>query len=258
MKANFDIETYRSKFSGGFARTFHFYVNFSFPSWVNAAIAGAQGALSSEGMENLMKDGFDSGNIKSLIDMGTAAQKAGTSVAIDATALGRDTKDFPYYVKSTSLPSTNIEEISTHWQGQAYKIAGVQNYEDWSVSLNVDVDAMVLKRFGDWQRMIRNPQTNVISRPATYTADQEVHLLGPNGETVCMYTLYGAWPRTVGAVTLDYSDTSIASVEVTFAYQYHMIFEKEQGSLRKFAKQYVWGGIGGQAYKVTAAGAELI
>lgn len=242
MKAAFDIETYKSKFLGG-ARSFLFYVSFTFPGFTNALIATSQGALGGEGLQNIMNTG---GSLETYQKLGEDTMQAGVPVAVDAIALGRDTKDFSYYVKSTSLPAASLEEIVTHWQGQAYKIAGIPTYDDWTVTLNVDIGAMVLKRFGDWQRMIRNPLTNVSGRPVTYTSDQDIHLLGPNGETVCMYKLYGAWPKSMGAVTLDYSDTSIASVEITFAYQYHVIHEKEPGALLEFAKKFAWGGIGGQ------------
>ena len=244
MGFGFDIETYKSKFSGG-ARSFLFYVNFTFPGFSNSVIAANQGALGSEGMQNIMNTG---GDLQSFQQAGESAYRAGVPTAIDATNLSVDTTDFPYYVKSTSLPMAGIEEIATHWCGQTYKIAGIPTYDDWTVTLNVDTTAMVLKRFGDWHKMIRNPLTNVIGRPVTYTADQEVHLLAPNGDTVCMYKLYGAWPKTIGTVALDYSDTSIAAVDITFTYQYHVIHEKKPGALQEFAKKYAWGGIGGQIY----------
>jgi hypothetical protein len=46
-------------------------------------------------------------------------------------------------------------------------------------------------------------------------------------------------------VSLDYSDTGVASIEITFSYQYHVVYETEPGSLASFVKKAAWGIIGG-------------
>lgn len=226
MKAPIDIQSYKTQFLGG-ARQYLFWTQVNFPSWSNVLQAGLQKGLSkTDSLEGLMEGGKQAA--------GQAVQGAVSSLA-DTAFLTKDQSSWPYLVKSTSLPQSDIEEISTYWIGQAYKMAARRNTGDWTVTFVVDNDGKILKRFWDWQNIIHNPEANIYGRPVTYMADQEIHLLGyDTGSTICVYKLFGAWPKTIGQVQLDYGTNDVASFDVTFSYQYHIVTETEQGALAGF------------------------
>ena len=228
MKIPIDIETYKSNFLGGNARSYLFYVNFNFPNFGNAL---------KEGLSAGFAAGFPTNEnmVKSAAKVGALAGGAGLA---DTAFISQDTSDFSNYVKSTTLPISDIEGLSSFWCGQEYKMAGLQKFEDWTVTLNVDNNANVLKKFWDWQKIIHEPQSNNYGTPTLYMADQEIHLLGmETGETICVYKLYGAWPRSIGQVSLDYGNNEFANVDITFTYQYHTIREVEEGALMNFVKR---------------------
>jgi hypothetical protein len=44
-----------------------------------------------------------------------------------------------------------------------------------------------------------------------------------NGDKLLNVKLINAWPKSIGAITLDYSATDIAQFDVTFSYNQHVI-----------------------------------
>ena len=137
---------------------------------------------------------------------------------------GLDGDKVTYLVKSTTLPENTLEEILTNWQGADYKMAGKYTYADFTITFNVDKDAKILKLFHSWQDLIHNPVTNVHSVPSIYMVDQQrLQLLDNDGNAAVTYILHHTWPKSIGPVTLDYATNEIATVEITFTYQYHTI-----------------------------------
>jgi len=134
-----------------------------------------------------------------------------------------DTNRAVYLVRSTSLPATTLEEVLVPWQGYDYKLAGKYTFEDWTVTFNCDAEADIHKWYLAWMRLIHDPTSNVHASPSTYMVDQQVELLGRDGEPVLKYKIVQAWPSSVAAMELAYDSTDVAQFEVTFKYMYHVI-----------------------------------
>ena len=139
------------------------------------------------------------------------------------TSISADSELATYLVRSTSLPDVTNDEIITNWQGFDYKIAGKLTFADWSVQFNVDINAKIEQMFHNWAALIHDPTTNIYSLPTNYMVDQQIELLGLDGNPVTKYKLYGAWPKMVGNSTLDYSANDTLQFEVTFTYVYHVM-----------------------------------
>lgn len=134
---------------------------------------------------------------------------------------GADTELATYLVRSTTLPETVTEEIMVNWQGFDFKFPGKYTYSDWTVTFNTDLEAKVLKMFNSWANVIHDPTTNFYKNPVKCMEDQHIDLLGLEGEPITRYTLTGAWPKSVGTATLDYSSNDVVQFDVTFTYIYH-------------------------------------
>jgi hypothetical protein len=130
--------------------------------------------------------------------------------------------DIHYYVRTSSLPESTYEDVSIPYPGYAFKMAGNRTYNDWTVSLNIDKKNDILKTFQAWHNYIYDPQTHEYAAPMNYMLDQTLQLLGPDLEPTSEYTLYRAWPKSIGNVQMDYSSTELTTVDITFAYQYYI------------------------------------
>ena len=139
------------------------------------------------------------------------------------------TEEMQYLVRATSLPETTSEEVLVNWQGYDFKMAGKYTFTDFTCTFNVDMDSRIIHSFDKWMNHIHNVTTNEYKAPKEYMADQYLSLLGYTGNVISEYKLFSAWPKTVGAVTLDYATSDVAQFDVTFSYQYHTITNSQTG-----------------------------
>ena len=132
--------------------------------------------------------------------------------------------DNVYLVKSSSLPVGTINPIETDWQGNKYKLAGTQEYTDFTVTFNVDTKDKIRQEFVGWQKFVHDTETNMHGDPDKYMNNITVtHISHMTNESIMEYELVRAWPTSVGELALDYSSQDVATFDVTFAYQYHIV-----------------------------------
>ena len=129
-----------------------------------------------------------------------------------------------FLVRSTSLPASQIDQIPIAYQGLTYKIGSTHTFADWSCTYNIDGNSDIRHFFLQWASLIHNPITNRHCSPSRYFGKVFLSHVNGHGQTIQEYKLIGAWPSTVGEVSLDYSEKgNVASFQVTFQYQWHEI-----------------------------------
>ncbi len=134
-----------------------------------------------------------------------------------------------YLVKSSTLPTGTITPVEASWQGNKYKLAGTQEFTDFTVSFNINPDVDNIRtRFMTWQAAIHDVKTNKHGTAGItngYMSDIEVRHMDHREEdkALATYKLIGAWPSNVGEVQLTYDSTELATFDVSFTYQYHTI-----------------------------------
>lgn len=217
-KKKIDIDTYKAKFLGQNARAYLFLCSVQFPGMQNAIKSGV-----SKGMSSL-----DLGSVGSVASSISQGLVAGASTAITSGLTSMGTEDFKYFVRSTTLPESSVEETSTFFCGNQYKQSSVRRTQDWSVTFLVNSDASIIRKFWDWHLILHNPETGVYGKPQDYMTDQKIQLLGIDGSAICTYKLFNAWPKTIGAVDLDYATNEFATIDITFSYQYHTVSQSDE------------------------------
>ena len=140
-----------------------------------------------------------------------------------SSVLSGDVNSISYLVKTSTLPVTTIEEITTTWQGFDYKQAGKRTYSTWDITYRVDKASVIRLAYESWLSLIHDPETNIYSAPSSYMVEQSIELLNDSGDVTCTYDLIGAWPSNMSEIALDYEGTDIAEFTVTYTYQYHTV-----------------------------------
>ena len=134
--------------------------------------------------------------------------------------------DNSYLVKTASMPATEQEEILTSWQGNSYKLAATPTYADFTINFQQDMESELRTKFLKWMTYNHNMDTNVHgtvdNSSGNYFSDIVMKQLDVKGKEFNRCTLYGAWPKSVGEISLDYSAKEIAVFDVSFTYQYHI------------------------------------
>jgi len=158
-------------------------------------------------------------------------------------------RDVPYLVKSTSFPESNIETLTHYYQGAEYKAAGSRRFSDWTITVNCDPDSNIRVACDMWMSMahtiaglgrgiplsIPGIDLDIPSSAQLYGSgggetgmdgyytDLAFSMMEQDGGYSATVILVDAWPKSIGPISLDYSSQDIASFDITFAYQYHMI-----------------------------------
>jgi len=135
---------------------------------------------------------------------------------------GADAIKNSYLCKAASIPSSNMGEVQVPFMGRKVKVAGDKEFDDWSVTMINDTDFSARGAFEAWVNLINEHVSNKgKENPGDYYQDLKVEQLNRQGETIYTYNLRGAWPKTVGEITLGYEETdTVEEFEVTFAMNY--------------------------------------
>ncbi len=136
-------------------------------------------------------------------------------------------EDAVYLVKTAQIASTALEEVTLNWQGFDWKFPGKHTYTDVVITFNVDLKAKIRQTFENWSNLCHDPVTNFYNVHTVYMVDQRVQLLDYDGNPSVTYTLFNAWPMTLGPIELDYAGTEVAMFDVTFSYTHHLIEENQ-------------------------------
>ena len=136
--------------------------------------------------------------------------------------VGGEIEDLAFLCRSTTIPAMNIGVVNVPFRGRQIKIAGDRTFDEWSVTVLNDTNFKLRNAFERWQNGINNMSDNEgLTNPADYQVDAFVDQLDRNGATIKSYTLRGAHPVTIAAISLGYgTNNAIEEFDVTFNYQY--------------------------------------
>jgi len=206
-----DIESYKTRFTGG-ARQYLFFV--------------------------FLDMGAPVTNIKSGSQTLEAFKEMASSV-LSTFGFGASKDFYPYLVKSTNLPDSTIEEKVIPLQGFNYKIPGDRVFSDWTVTFNIDDKGELLDKLHIWQNSMISIDGGSPFYKGLNSRKQMVFLVDYQGNSFAKYEIFGAWPKSIGQVSMDYTANGIATVDVIFSYLYFKYSKDVPSGLQNLVKQGV-------------------
>ena len=136
--------------------------------------------------------------------------------------VGGEIEDLAFLCRSTKIPAMNVGVVEVPFRGRKIYIGGDRTFDEWSIQVLNDTNFKLRNAFERWQNGINNMSDNEgLTNPADYQVDAFVDQLDRNGATIKSYTLRGAHPVTIAAISLGYgTNNAIEEFDVTFNYQY--------------------------------------
>ena len=128
------------------------------------------------------------------------------------------------YVTTATLPARAIQTFDQPFMGLNFHIPGTASYpgsEGYGLNFRSDSEASLRRVFEDWSNSIFDDETS--SGDFKIHADSTVTLalLDQDHNTTQLYTLYGVFPVSVGAMEFDVTQgTTAVNFQATLAYQY--------------------------------------
>ena len=135
--------------------------------------------------------------------------------------VGGEIEIMSFLCSGAELPASTVSNVTIDFRGRAINFAGEREYAAMGLTIINDTDFKLRNAFERWQNGINNHTDNEgLTNPADYQVDLFVDQLDRNGSTIKSYTIRGAYPTAVAAITLSYDTDSIEEFTVTMAYQY--------------------------------------
>jgi len=130
--------------------------------------------------------------------------------------------------RSADLPAYTLGSVPIAFQGVNIKLGGTPEFPDWTVSFLCDEAHELRRLFFKWQTIAYDIGTGLLGHSNTYKSDQVgVAQLARNGERVAQYGLVGAWPKSVGQITVGHDQQGdVEKFEVIFSYDYFIMVDQ--------------------------------
>ena len=123
------------------------------------------------------------------------------------------------------LPGTNFNTADIRTFGETRKTPYERLYEDINMSFYVDTDMRVKELFDDWMTWIQDPTTRNFEYYDDYTCDIIIEVQDLKNQSRYGIKLFEAYPKSIGAIQLDYAAKDVMKMSVNFAYKYYLIGE---------------------------------
>ena len=137
-------------------------------------------------------------------------------------SVGGETSDLAFLCSAASLPGQTLTPVAVPFRGRVLNLAGDRTFSPFTISVINNTDFKLYSAFERWFNGMNNMTDNEgLTNPVDYQVDMFVDHLDRNGATLKSYTLRGAFPTTLGDITLSYSTNSeIETFDCTLTYQY--------------------------------------
>ena len=130
------------------------------------------------------------------------------------------TKKALMYCDQVQLPGTNFSTAQNRTFGEFRETPYEKLYEHINLSFYVDRDMLIKDMFDQWQNSIYNPQTRVFNYYNNYITDMTIEVQDNKDAPHYYVTLHECYPKSVGAVQLDYASKDVMKLSVSIAYKW--------------------------------------
>ena len=142
---------------------------------------------------------------------------------------GSDARLIQLYCEQAALPGMAYASTPVRSFGENREIVYERNFEPIALTFYVDRKMSVLSFFNDWMDSIVNPITRESSYYDDYTTQMNITMQDVADNDTYEVEFREVYPKSVGAIQLDYNSKDVAKLTVTFNYKYHINKRKDAG-----------------------------
>jgi hypothetical protein len=136
---------------------------------------------------------------------------------------GDRARDILLLCDQVQLPGTNFNTSDMRTYGETRKAPYERLYEDVNMSFYVDTSMTVKKFFDDWMDSIQSPKTRNFNYYNDYTCDITIEVQDLKNKSRYGIKLFEAFPKSIGAIQMDYAGKDVMKLSVNFAYKYYVV-----------------------------------
>lgn len=189
------ISDFVGQISNGLARSNRFIVNLTPPSVMTNALRGQGESTSSyTGFQEVtnVNSASSYGKLQNILLLCDSAQLPGVSLTTAQIRTFGEIREIPYEI----------------------------DYEPITLTFFVDAEMNVKKMFDLWMMSTQFKETRKFSYYDSYTTTMTIYVQDMEENNRYIVELYEAYPKTVSAVQVDYSNKDVMKLSVTMMYKY--------------------------------------
>jgi hypothetical protein len=123
------------------------------------------------------------------------------------------------FCDGAQLPGMSYGTIQNRTFGEFRETPYEKLYDTVTLSFFVDKDMAVKGMFDDWMSFIQHPQSRKFRYYDEYTCDMTILVMSKDGHVTYRCKLFEAYPKSIGAVQMDYAAKDIMKLSVTMQYR---------------------------------------
>lgn len=124
------------------------------------------------------------------------------------------------FCEKASLPGVNFATTQNRTFGELREIPYEKLFDTCQLTFHVDRHMTVKKMFDDWMMFIQNPINRSFQWYRNYITDLRIQVQDLEDKTTYEVSMYEAYPKAVGSVSLDAEGKDTMRLDVTFQYKY--------------------------------------
>lgn len=122
------------------------------------------------------------------------------------------------FCENAQLPGTQILSTPARTFGEIREVPYELQYDPVNLSLYVDNNWMVKKFFDEWRLKVFNYRNRTSGYYKDYVRNVKIYCYNKDNQQTYGVELYEAFPKTIGAINLDYGNKEIPRLAVTLQY----------------------------------------
>lgn len=126
------------------------------------------------------------------------------------------------YCEQASLPGITIASQPTRTYGEQREVVYDRTFDTINLNFIVDRQYKVKEYFDLWIEKIIDPTTRLVGFYSEYAQNMKITALDIKDDGMYETEIFEAYPKTIGAISLDNNSKDIARLQVTFSYKYHV------------------------------------
>lgn len=150
------------------------------------------------------------------------------------------------YCQNVSLPGLNFASNPVTTYGEQREVIYNRQFEPLNMEFLGDNPMRIKKFFDQWQQLIIDPVTRLVSYYQDYIGTVEISQIDVSDEERATYKvrLFEAFPKTVSPMNYTASSKDVSKVQVSFEYKYWTPVETgtDSGAVDVVTDNYLYNG----------------
>lgn len=126
------------------------------------------------------------------------------------------------YCEQAVLPSISFASQPTRSYGEQREVVYDRNFETLNLTFIVDRQFKVKEYFDAWADMIIDPTTRLSGYYEQYARTIKITTQDTKDNNTYETEIFEAYPKTIGAISLDHNSKDIAKLQISFNYKHHV------------------------------------